>query len=111
MRTHGIRTIVAVLASAVVIAAAAQATAETRWERRHPRREVNDRLQNQNRRIKQERREGEITGAQARALHQQDQQIRQEERAMAGQHGGHITKGEQAVLNQQENTVSREIGR
>ncbi len=112
MRKHRLWTIAAVLASTFVIAAAAQATAKTRWERRHSRRDqVNDRLQNQNRRIKKERREGEITGAQAQALHQQDRQLRQEERAMASQHGGHITKGEQAALNQRENAVSRQIGR
>jgi hypothetical protein len=30
---------------------------------------------------------------------------------MAKQNGGHITKSEQAVLNQQENGVSRQIGK
>jgi len=30
---------------------------------------------------------------------------------MANQNGGHITKLEQATLNQQENHVSQEIGR
>ena len=34
-----------------------------------------------------------------------------EERFMAAQHGGHITRAEQRALNQQENAVSREIGR
>jgi hypothetical protein len=29
---------------------------------------------------------------------------------MASQNGGHITRGEQAVLNRQENGVSRQIG-
>jgi len=29
---------------------------------------------------------------------------------MASQNGGHITRGEQRVLNQQENQLSREIG-
>jgi hypothetical protein len=86
--------------------------AETQFQRNHPRREqVNERLANQNRRINQERREGEITQQQAGKLHREDRQIRQEERDMASQNGGHITRSEQRVLNQQENAVSRQIGR
>jgi hypothetical protein len=88
------------------------AAAETQWERNHPRRDqVNDRLENQNRRINQERREGEITRSQAKELHREDHAIRQEERTMARQNNGHITRAEQKALNQQENAVSRKIGR
>ena len=88
------------------------AFAETQWERNHPRRDqVNDRLGNQNRRIGRELKEGEISKQQARQLHREDHAIRQEERDMAKVNGGHITKGEQKVLNQQENEVSRQIGR
>ena len=77
----------------------------------HPRRaEVNARLNNQNRRINNELKEGEITKQQANDLHHEDHQIRQEERDMASQNGGHITKDEQKVLNEQENKVSRQIG-
>lgn len=105
-------TIGVVLAAAVVAGAAAQAIAETTFQKNHPRREqVNERLANQNRRIHQERMAGEITPQQARRLHRQDRQIRQEERAMASQNGGHLTKSEQRVLNQQENATSRQIGR
>jgi len=86
--------------------------AESDWAKDHPRRhQVNKRLNNQNKRINQEVKEGEITKAQAANLHKQDHMIRQEERDMARQNGGHITKGEQKVLNQQENAVSREIGK
>ena len=88
------------------------AMAETKWEKAHPRRDqVNDRLAKQNARIHQERKEGELTGAQAAKLHKEDSQIRGEERAMASQNGGHITKQEQKTLNQQENAVSKQIGR
>jgi len=91
---------------------ASTALAETQWQKDHPRRtEVNKRLANQNARIKQERKEGEITKAQAQQLHKEDHQIRQEERDMASQNGGHITKSEQKVLNQQENQVSKQIGK
>lgn len=51
-----------------------------------------------------------MSKAQARTLHKEDRQIRREERNMAAQNGGHITKPEQRVLNQQENKVSRQIG-
>jgi hypothetical protein len=88
------------------------ASADTTWQKNHPRREqVNNRLANQNQRIHQEVKEGELTRGQAAKLHKEDHQIRKEERLMASQNGGHITKSEQRVLNQQENGVSRQIGR
>jgi hypothetical protein len=101
-----------VFAGGLMTATAGSAFAETSWESNHPRRDqVNDRLQNQNRRINQEYRQGEINRGQARALHREDHQVRHEERNMASLNGGHITRGEQRVLNQQENGVSRQIGR
>ena len=85
---------------------------DSNWQKNHPRREqVNSRLNHQNQRIKDEVREGEITKTQAVKLHKKDRQIRQEERDMAGQNGGHITHQEQRTLNQQENKVSTQIGR
>jgi hypothetical protein len=73
--------------------------------------QVNDRLANQNRRINHELKEGEITRGQANQLHREDATIRQEERNMAGFNNGHITGAEQKALNQQENAVSGQIGR
>ena len=91
---------------------ATSALAETSWERHHPRRDqINDRLENQDRRINHEFREGELTPWQAARLHQEDRAIRHEERAMASFHHGHITRTEQRALNQQENAVSGQIGR
>jgi hypothetical protein len=91
---------------------AGSAFAETSWERNHPRRDqVNDRLANQSRRINQEYREGEISRDQARVLHREDRQVRREERTMASLDGGHITRTDQRALNQQENVISRQIGR
>ena len=109
-----IRTAVtAALATVALIGVASNALAdETQWQKDHPRRtEVNKRLANQNQRIKQERKEGEITKGQAQKLHAEDHAIRQEERAMASTNGGHITKAEQKALNQQENQVSKQIGK
>jgi hypothetical protein len=91
--------------------AAGNAQASTTWKESHPRRaEVNKRLGNQNARIKNEVKEGEMSKGQAANLHHEDRQIRQEERDMASQNGGHITKSEQRTLNQQENRVSAKIG-
>ena len=85
---------------------------DSAWQKNHPRREqVNNRLANQNKRIQTQVKEGDLTKAQAAKLHKQDNQIRQEERAMASQNGGHITKQEQNTLNQQENAVSKKIGK
>jgi CRISPR/Cas system-associated endoribonuclease Cas2 len=104
--------IVKVLAvTAVALSATTDAFAQTQWQKDHPRRaEVNHRLANQNKRIHNEVKEGEMSKGQAARLHKEDRQIRQEERDMASQNGGHITKQEQRTLNQQENKVSRQIG-
>ena len=109
------RSITKLLSVAVVAAAltglATTSFADTQWQKNHPRREqVNNRLARQNRRIHQERKEGEINGKQAAQLHRQDRSIRREERTMARTNGGHITKAEHRALNQQENQVSRQIG-
>src|SRR5664279_5517960 len=88
------------------------AYAATSWNKSHPRMtQVNKRLNNQNKRIKQEVKKGEITKAEAAGLHKNGRQIRKEERIMASQNGGHITKQEQRTLNQQENAVSKQIGK
>ncbi len=103
---------IAVLSAFAAGAAGSAAAADGQWAKDHPRRaEVNHRLDNQDKRIHEERKEGEITKGQAAQLHKEDRQIRGEEHAMASQNGGHITKQEQRTLNQQENAVSRQIGK
>jgi len=106
-----ILTIAAATAALAGLATSALAD-ETQWQKDHPRRtEVNKRLDNQNKRINTERKEGEISKAQAQKLHSEDHAIRQEERTMASTNHGHITKSEQRALNQQENQVSKQIGK
>ena len=86
------------------------ASAEDTWQKNHPRRtQVNHRLANQNKRINTDVKDGTLSKGQAAALHHEDHQVRQEERDMASQNGGHITKSEQNVLNQQENGISNQI--
>lgn len=99
----------ATLASGVLLSAPAAAN---RWEHGHPRRDqVVDRVQHQDRRIRQERKEGDITMAQARALRLSDRSIRLQQRADARANDGHITKSEQRTLNQELNANSKAIGK
>jgi hypothetical protein len=89
---------------------AASAQAKTRWQANHPRRaEVNARLDRQNARIREGVRSGRLTPGQAQQLHAEDRAIRSQERMMAAQNGGHITRAEKRALNQEENGVSRQI--
>jgi hypothetical protein len=110
-RIAGLTLIVGLIGTAAS-SAMATASTDTTWQKNHPRREqVNNRLANQDRRIKAEVKQGELTKSRAAALHKEDHQIRTEERLMASQNGGHITKQEQKTLNQQENAVSKQIGK
>lgn len=98
------------LAMCGVLASSMASAEETQWQKNHPRREeVNKRLENQNRRIDHKLDDGHMSRAEARKLHKEDQNIRQQERDMAKLDHGHITKGEQKVLNQEENQVSQQI--
>ena len=99
-------------AAAIVSLAAltGTASAETTWQKNHPRRtQVNHRLGNQNRRIHNDVKDGTLSKGQTAQLHHEDHQVRQEERDMASQDGGHITRQEQRTLNQQENGISNQI--
>jgi hypothetical protein len=89
---------------------AGTASAETTWQKNHPRRtQVNHRLARQDNRIHRDVKNGTLSKAQAANLHHEDHQVRREERDMASQNGGHITKPEQRVLNGQENHISGQI--
>jgi len=91
-------------------ALAGTASAETSWQKNHPRRtQVNHRLARQDHRIHRDVKNGTLSKSQAANLHHEDHQVRQEERDMASQNGGHITKPEQRVLNGQENNISGQI--
>jgi hypothetical protein len=100
-----------ILTAALFAITTSTSFAQTRFDRNHPRRdEVNDRISNQNKRIHNQVREGDLNHRQAARLHQADRNIRHEERNMAARNGGHLTRGEQARINHQENRVSRRIG-
>lgn len=104
------RIIMGISLAAFLMGNVSLAMAETQWQKDHPRREqVNSRLNNQNNRIDNKVDSGKMTKAQAAKVHKEDRRIRGEERSMASQNGGHITKQEQRALNQQENKVSNQI--
>ena len=101
---------IAALALSLAGAVTSSYAQESQWDKDHPRRDqVNDRLANQNKRIDAKVADGKMSQAEAAKLHKNDREIRQEERDMAAQNGGHITKQEQKTLNQQENKNSRKI--
>ena len=92
--------VVAILAGATV---SSNAVAATKWERNHPRRDqVVDRVARQNKRIATERKEGDLT---------EDRSVRLQQRADARANGGHITRKEQRLLNQELNANSKAIGK
>ncbi|WEK44866.1 MAG: hypothetical protein P0Y64_08860 [Candidatus Sphingomonas colombiensis] len=110
MKTSRIAMIACALTTVAGLSTAA--SAETRWARHHPRQhEVLKRSHHQIARINRERREGEITGAQARADRAADHAIMRQDHADARANGGYITRGEQHQLNAEENAQSRTIGK
>ena len=111
--SKSLRNVLTVAAATLALTAlAGNAMAETQWQKDHPRRtQVNSRLNNQNKRIHNEVKDGQISKPQAKQLHSEDHAIRSEERTMASTDGGHITKTDQKALNQQENAVSKQIGK
>jgi hypothetical protein len=91
-------------------AVASTASADTRWETNHPRQDqVFDRAAHERHDIRVERRDGELSGAQAHRLMTKDHRVMREDRLLARANGGHITKGEQHFLNRQENGVRRHV--
>lgn len=98
------------MVTAAALALTATAASAGTWGASHPRRhEVNSRLENQNDRINAGVRDGQLTHAEAHSLRSDDRALRTEERTMARNDGGHITKADQRALNQQENANSRAI--
>ncbi|WP_339071058.1 hypothetical protein [Chitinophaga sp. 212800008-4] len=79
--------------------------------RNHPRvNQVNRRIDNQERRISEERREGDITKGQAKQDRKNLREINEEKRDMRKKDRGHLTKKDQSALNQQLNQDSKAIG-
>jgi len=86
---------------AITITASAQQPA--------PKSEVGQRQQNQRQRINNGVKNGQITPAQAHALHQEDKSIHNEIKADRAQNGGKLSPVEKKQINQQQNQVSKQI--
>ena len=110
-RNASTKALLLALAATAFIAGITGARADTPWQKTHPWREqVNNRLQRQNARIHRQVAEGELTHARAQRLQAKDRNVRMQERRMAAQHGGHLTKRDRRVLNRRENHISRHVG-
>jgi len=98
--------------AATLAGLAGSASAATAWQVEHPRRtEINARLANQDCRIREEVREGQLSRAEAARLRFEDRRIRHEERMMVSENGGYLTRREQRALNGQLGFVGAQIGR
>ena len=95
------------LASGMIATAA---SAETPWQAHHPRQEqVLNRDAHERARIREERREGDLSRRQANHLLAADRRIAHQDRVVARVNGGYITRHEQRVLNHEETKVGRHI--
>ena len=102
--------IIAAAGLAMAAGTAGAASAQTPWQAHHPARvEVNHRLHHMNRQIRKERREGDLTAAQAGRLHERERMIRMHERRFARAHHSHLTRHELVKLNHQETALHRHI--
>lgn len=104
--------IIALLATSLGLATYAQGPGVQKTNiKHHPRvNQVNKRIDNQEKRITKERKEGEITKQEARQDRKNLSTINQEKRDMRKMDNGHLTKKDQKALNQQLNKNSKEIG-
>ncbi|MDP9056668.1 MAG: hypothetical protein M3N34_04960 [Pseudomonadota bacterium] len=97
---------------ASLAAVSAPASAQGTWAHRHPRQhEVLARDHYQMRRIAVERRQGEITQGEARALRHRDRAIAMQDHRDARANHGFITQREHRHLNQELNAEGRAINR
>lgn len=98
-----------ILSTILASGAFATASAET-WAQHHPRQaEVLGRTRVQDARIHNERVDGKISGKEAGELRTDEHDVRLEDHADARANGGYITKGQQAVMNKQENQIRRDL--
>ena len=101
------------LALASAMSMPTEASARGGFARSHPgRAHINHRIAHQQARITHEVRQGDLTRAEGRQLHQDVHQVRVQERAYAHANGnnGHLTAAQRRDLNRQLNRTSRRIG-
>jgi hypothetical protein len=100
----------ALIASLALAPAAilAQTTTPTPGQHEH---NINQRKENQQDRIAQGVKSGQLTAGETSRLEHQEAGINKEERGMRAQDNGHLTKTDRRTLHQQQNQESRRIYR
>ena len=84
----------------------------TKTAQKHPRvHQVNKRIVNQEKRITEERKEGEMTKAEAKEARKNISEINMQKKVMRQENNGHLTKKDQKELNKELNKNSKEIGK
>ena len=72
---------------------------------------INDRKNNQQQRVAQGIKSGSLTAGEASKLERREAGLNREERGMRQANGGKLTSGDRAVINHQQNQLSRQIYR
>ena len=73
--------------------------------------EINQRKENQQDRIAQGVKSGQLTAGETSHLEHQEAAINHEEKAMRAQDNGHLTKADRSLINKQQNQESKRIYR
>jgi hypothetical protein len=73
--------------------------------------EINQRKENQQDRIAQGVKSGQLTPGETSHIEHQEAGINHEEKAMRAQDNGHLSKADKSVINKQQNQESRRIYR
>jgi len=73
--------------------------------------EINQRKENQQDRIAQGVKSGQLTAGETQHLEKQEAAINHEEKAMRAQDNGHLTKADKSLINKQQNQESKRIYR
>jgi hypothetical protein len=71
--------------------------------------EINQRKENQQDRIAQGVKSGQLTAGETSHLEHQEAAINKEEKAMRAQDNGHLTKADKSLINKQQNQESKRI--
>lgn len=94
------------IATALYTLSAASLVAQSTYDQRH---EINERKGNQQARIAQGARSGQLTPRETSHLERQEGRINREEHSMRAADGGHLTAGDRHTLANQQNRESQRI--
>jgi hypothetical protein len=95
---------------AALIGLASLQSANAWTPKRHPRvRQVNARFDNQQDRISQGVKSGELTPRETANLETKEASLKNQEQTMRLENGGSLTKAQQVKLNKEENNLSRQV--